>query len=94
MSAIDIRYEIVVVKYLLKHVEPQISQLLAKSKEEVMTEHVKKVVLELLVIMISHLGMEDLNTMYQEIVPWLGEPGNANRQKRAYQVNPHTAYHQ
>jgi hypothetical protein len=52
-----------------------------------MSVHVKKVVLELLVTMISHLGMEDLNTMYREIVPWLCESGNANRQKRAYQVN-------
>ena len=57
-----------------------------------MSDHVKKVVLELLVTMISHLSLDDLNTMYSEIVPWLSEPGNSNRQKRAYQVNPLTYY--
>ena len=52
-----------------------------------MSDESKRMVLELLVAMIAHLGEGDLTTTYDMVLPWLGDPGNPINQKRAYQVD-------
>eukprot|EP00116_Pleurobrachia_bachei_P001480 sb/3461742/ len=61
-------------------------KILAKTQEEGMSDEAKRMVLELLVAMIAHLGEGDLTTTYDMVVPWLGDPGNPINQKRAYQI--------
>ena len=70
----------------------QWSQILQTTQEEISTGQVKEPVLEVLAVMIAYLGLEDLTTIYNVIVPWLSEPANSYKQKRAYQVGNQSLY--
>ena len=50
------------------------------------SEHARKAMWEILLAMIPNLEFKDLDTIYKQVVEWIGDPANPTKQKRGYQI--------